>query len=75
MAKGVERLGVVSDAGTDVGETGLDKQYLHSKSAASIASSTVLVFRTFKSLSHVGRWVVSFQPCCENFSQTIRRVI
>ena len=50
MTKG--RVVVVRCAGTD--ETGLNEQYLHSRCAASLASSTVLVLRASTTLLHVG---------------------
>ena len=50
MTKG--RVVVVQCAGSD--ETGLDEQYLRSRCAASLASSTVLVLRASTTLLHVG---------------------
>ena len=58
MTKG--RVVVVCCAGTD--ETGLDEQYLHSRSVASLASSTVLVLRASTTLLHVGGGEYAFSP-------------
>ena len=44
----------VGCAGTGMGETDLDEQYLRSKSAASFGSPTVLLFRASTTFLHVG---------------------
>ena len=54
MAKGVGTWVAVSCGSTDVRRTGLDEQYFHSRSAASLVSPTVLLLRASTTLLHVG---------------------